>query len=116
MVRYWQGDKILPFYFMGWVQCTANTAFDWISGLLENVSDDFRQVEAITHSGALIIGTFDRFTDGDPVKFLKNINSHMQTAENNKIILIERTGHTYQQKEQEIAEIILKLVLEWTLQ
>ena len=26
MVRYGQGEKILPFYFMGWVECTANTA------------------------------------------------------------------------------------------
>ena len=31
LVRYGRGDKILPFYFMGWVICTANTAHDWIS-------------------------------------------------------------------------------------
>ena len=28
LVRYGQGAKILPFYFMGWVVCTANTAHD----------------------------------------------------------------------------------------
>ena len=26
LVRYGQGEKVLPFYFMGWVVCTANTA------------------------------------------------------------------------------------------
>ena len=58
-VAYGQGDKILPFPFMGWVECTANTASDWISGCLNNV-------------------------------------------------------HTYQQKEQEIADVILNLVQSWT--
>ena len=108
LVRYGQGEKILPFYFMGWVVCTANTAHDWLSGILDNVTDDFSQVEHITHSGAMIIGTYDNFTDGDPVGFLKNINSHMPTAKSNELIFIERTGHTYQQKHDEIAEIILK--------
>ena len=111
LVRYGQGEKILPFYFMGWVVCTANTAHDWLSGILDNVTDDFSQVEHITHSGAMIIGTYDNFTGGDPVGFLKNINSHMPTAKSNELIFIERTGHTYQQKHDEIAEIILKFAL-----
>ena len=111
LVRYGQGGKILPFYFMGWVVCTANTAHDWLSGILDNVTDDFSQVEQITHSGAMIIGTYDNFTDGDPIGFLKNINSHMPTAKSNELIFIERTGHTYQQKHNEIAEIILNFAL-----
>ncbi|MBR0262002.1 MAG: DUF1749 domain-containing protein [Selenomonadaceae bacterium] len=118
IVRYGQGKKILPFYFMGWVLCTANTAHDWLSGMLDNVhtacDGDFSQVEQINHTGALIIGTYDNFTDGDPSGFLKNINDHMPTAAENKLIFIERTGHTYQQKHQEIAEIILKLAVDWT--
>ena len=114
LVRYGRGDKILPFYFMGWVLCTANTAHDWLSGILDNTSGrNFEQLEQITHSGALIIGTYDTFTDGDPSGFLKMINSHMPTAQANKLIFIERTGHTYQQKHAEIAEIIKKLAVEW---
>ena len=46
---------------------------------------------------------------------LKNINRHMPTAAENKLIFIEKTGHTYQQKEQEIADIILETVKEWHL-
>ena len=114
LVRYGQGNKILPFYFMGWVVCTANTAHDWLSGILDNATGNFSQVEQITHNGAMIIGSYDNFTDGDPVGFLKNINSHMKTAQFNKIIIIERTGHTYQQKHDEIAKIILNLATDWT--
>ncbi|MBQ3443308.1 MAG: DUF1749 domain-containing protein [Selenomonadaceae bacterium] len=114
LVRYCQGDKILPFYFMGWVACTANTAHDWLSGILDNASGNFSQVEQITHSGALIIGTYDTFTDGDPSGFLKNINDHMQTAKSNELIFIERTGHTYQQKHDVIAEIMKDLAVKWS--
>lgn len=117
IVRYGQGDKILPFYFMGWVLCTANTANDWLGGFLDNVhtsrDGDWSQVEQITHTGALIIGTFDTFTDGAPSGFLKNINDHMPTAQTNKLLFIERTGHTYQQKHQEIADMLLSLAKEW---
>ena len=56
---------------------------------------------------------YDNFTEGDPSKFLRNINSHMPTAAQNKLIFIERTGHTYQQKHQEIADEILKLTTDW---
>ena len=118
MVQYGKGDEILPFYFMGWVACIANTANDWLSGILNNVhvekDGDFAQVEKITHTGAMIIGTYDNFTYGDPSGFLKNINDHMPTSKENVLIFIEKTGHTYQQKEQEIADNILNLVKSWS--
>lgn len=112
------GDKMLPFLLMGWVKCIVATAYDWVhSGLLNNVhtspDGDFSQVEQITHTGALLIGTYDRFTDGDPTGFLRNINSHIPTAAQNRLIFIERTGHTYQQKEQEVADKIKELIKDW---
>ena len=63
--------------------------------------------------GAMLVGTYDRFACGDPAGFLKNINDHMPTAAQNKLIIIEKTGHTYQQKEQETADAILHLVQDW---
>lgn len=112
------GDKMLPFLLMGWVECIVATAYDWVhSGLLNNVhtspDGDFSQAEQITHTGALLIGTYDRFTDGDPTGFLRNINSHIPTAAKNRLVFIERTGHTYQQKEQEVADKILELIKDW---
>ncbi|MBR0316428.1 MAG: DUF1749 domain-containing protein [Synergistaceae bacterium] len=111
-------NKILPFYFMGWVECIAKTAYQWLfTPTLNNVhveaDGDFSQAEKITHTGAMIIGTYDNFTYGDPAGFLSNINNHMPTAKENKLIFIQNTGHTYQKKEQEIAEDILKVVKEW---
>ena len=112
------GDKMLPFPFMGWVECIANTAYDWLfSGLLNNVhtahDGDFSQAEKITHTGALLVGTYDNFTDGDPSDFLRNLNAHMPTADKNSLIFIEKTGHTYQGKIQEVADDILHQLQNW---
>ena len=112
------GDRVLPFPFMGWVECIANTAYDWqFSGLLNNVhtsrNGDFSQASQITHNGALLVGTYDNFTDGDPSEFLRNLNDHMPTAAENNLIFIERTGHTYQGKNQDVADDILHQLQEW---
>lgn len=112
------GDKRLPFPFMGWVECIAHTAWDWqFSGLLNNVhtspKGDFSQAAKLTHTGALLVGTYDNFTDGDPSEFLRNLNNHMPTAAKNSLIFIEKTGHTYQMKHQEVADRILEQLQEW---
>ena len=112
------GDKMLPFPFMGWVECIANTAYDWqFSGMPNNVhtahDGDFSQAEKITHNGALLVGTYDNFTDGDPSDFLRNLNAHMPSSDQNKLIFIEKTGHTYQMKNQEVADDILAQLNEW---
>ncbi len=118
MVEHGRGGDMLPFPFMGWVNCIAYTAYDWqFSGILNNVfvepDRDFSQCEKITHSGALLIGTYDNFTYGDPAGFLCNINNHIPTANENNLIFIEDTGHTYQQKHQETAEKILEQIKIW---
>ncbi|MBQ9069278.1 MAG: alpha/beta fold hydrolase [Eggerthellaceae bacterium] len=112
------GDKMLPFPFMGWVECIANTAYDWqFSGLLNNVhtahDGDFSQAAQVTHIGAMLVGTYDNFTDGDPVDFLKNLNAHMPTADATSLIFIEKTGHTYQMKHQEVADLIFEQITTW---
>ena len=111
-------DDVLPFYLFGWIRCTAKTAYGWVfDNILDNVhvedNRDFSQVSKITHSGAMLIGTYDGFTYGDPANFLKTINSHMKTENENKLVFIEMTGHTYEQKEDEVACEICKLILDW---
>lgn len=110
-----RGNDMLPFQLMGWVPCEADTAYDWLfTDTLNNVhveaDKDFSQAAKIIHTGGLLIGTFDRFTYGDPAGFLANINNHIPTAKHNELIFIEGTGHTYQRKEQETAERILKFI------
>ena len=117
-VKRGDGDKMLPFPFMEWVTCIADTAYDWqFSGLLNNVhtakDGDFSQAGKITHTGALLVGTYDNFTDGDPAEFLRNLNAHMPTSDSNRLIFIEKTGHTYQKKHQEVADDILRQLQEW---
>ncbi|MBR1672355.1 MAG: DUF1749 domain-containing protein [Fretibacterium sp.] len=112
------GQKRLPFCLLGWIPCVADTAYQWLfTSMLNNVhverDGDFSEVSQITHTGALVIGTYDNFTYGDPAGFLSNINDHMPTAKENRLIFLEHTGHTYQQKEQELADDILELVKEW---
>lgn len=118
MVERGEGQKMLPFPLLGWIDCVADTAWQWLfTNTLNNVSlqvdQDFSQVSRITHKGALLIGSYDRFTNGDPARFLQTINEHMPTAKENILVYIEGTGHTYQQKEQEVADKILALVQRW---
>ena len=65
-----RSGKMLPFPLMGWVDCTVATAADWLGPTLNNVhtshNGDWSQISRITHTGALLIGTYDRFTDGEP--------------------------------------------------
>ncbi|TCT16467.1 alpha/beta hydrolase family protein [Bibersteinia trehalosi] len=112
------GQKVLPFELFGWLGGTAEMAYQWLfTDTLNNMhveqERDFSQVENVQHSGALLIGTLDRFTYGDPCGFLENINRHFPNAHQNELIFIERTGHTYQQKEQEVADRLLALVQKW---
>lgn len=37
----------------------------------------------------------------------------MPTAGENELVFVERTGHTYQMKEQEVADILLDTVTRW---
>lgn len=118
LIAHGRDEQDLPFALFGWLPAQARTAQQWISSdTLDNVHTDphgdFSQVESIAHTGALVIGTFDAFTDGDPAAFLRTINSHMPRADENEIVLIEATGHTYQGKDEEIATVMTRLASGW---
>jgi len=111
-------NEIIPFLLFGWFECITKTAYDWaFNNILDNIhadkNGDFSQINNITHSGAIIIGTYDRFARKDPYGFLENINSHTKNPSKNKLLYIKETGHVYQKKEQEIADCLLNLINEW---
>lgn len=105
------GDRMLLFPFMGWAPMIAKTAWQWLCrNPLDNVHSDedgdFSEVELISQSGALIIGTYDRFSYGEPKAFIELINSHIQQKNDNDVIFVEGTGHVYTKREQMLADII----------
>ncbi len=109
---------MLPFALMGWAPCIAKIAHQWLfepilNNAHANADGDFSQVEKITHKGMLLVGTYDTFTRGNPTSFLKTINSHMPTAAENELVFIQETGHTYQMKEQEVADKLLEIASRW---
>lgn len=111
-------NEVLPFPLLGWIPGTAKMAYGWLfDNILNNVhveaDADFSQIQRITHTGALVIGTYDRFTYGNPSSFLENINNHFPNSKENELIFIKNTGHTYQKKEQELAECLAALIKKW---
>lgn len=113
-----QGEEMLSYQMLGWLPAKVSTAYQWLhSPIIDNVhsgdNGDFSQLESIHKTGALLIGTYDTFTEGDPSKFLKNINNHLPTKDQNELIFIQDTGHTYQEKEQEVAKKITEIVEKW---
>lgn len=112
-----RGDEMLPFPIREVLNCTVATGHDWLSSKLDNThsdpSGDYSQAEKIQHSGALIIGEFDRFANGSPTVFLENLNSHMQSSMRNQTICLKKTGHSFLEKEQELADTIALLISEW---
>ncbi|MBO5606069.1 MAG: hypothetical protein J5915_11890 [Acidaminococcaceae bacterium] len=68
---------------------------------------------SVTEEAYAIYEELANFTDGDPSEFLRNLNSHMPTALQNDLIFIEKTGHTYQMKQQEVADKILNQLQKW---
>ncbi|MFR0771593.1 alpha/beta hydrolase [Limosilactobacillus pontis] len=111
-------NKILPFRLFRWLSSTTVTAKRWLADdMLNNVhfgqDKDYTQLEKIKFTGAWMIGTYDRFTGGNPVKYLQNNNQHLPTAELNQIISIKNASHIYRHKEDELAMKISELVEKW---
>lgn len=122
IIRYFMDDgmqnRMLPFPFMGFAPMIARTAAQWLcKNPLDNVHSDedgdFSEVERIKQTCALVIGTYDRFSYGEPKAFIELINSHTMHPEANEVIFVEGTGHVYTKREQALADIILSLVKKW---
>ena len=116
-----QGDRMLPFALFGWAPMLASTAWQWVhDNPLDNVhldaGRDFSQVESVTQSGALFIGTYDAFALGDPVQLVEETSRHFPRADENRIVIIPKTGHTYQGREQYTAEALRDVVLAWEVE
>lgn len=74
----------------------------------------FFRNRAHPQTGAFIIGTCDRFSFGEPRAFIELLNAHTRHPEKNEVIFVEGTGHIYySQREQALADILLRLARKW---
>lgn len=110
-------DDAMPFKLFRWQRGINQTGWDWLTDDTLNNTHikpraDFKQVHAIKQSGALLIGTHDGYSRGNPVQYLKNINNHMLTKDQNDLLFIADASHVYRGKEQEVAEKVLKTIKE----
>lgn len=101
-----------------WLKSSVGTAYAWLTdNTLNNVHieprADFSQISKIKIAGAILIGTHDGFTGGDPVRYIKNINQHFPNFEENQLIFIENASHIYRNQEKEIAAAVLKQLEQW---
>lgn len=113
-----QGKARLPFKLFRWLSATADTGYQWLTNdTLNNVhieeDGNFTQIGNIQQHGALIIGTRDGFTRGNPRQYLTNINNHFTDPQMNQLVFIPNTGHIYRRQEQTLANQIMKLIHQW---
>lgn len=117
-IRNGNQNKILPFKLFRWLTATANTAYQWLTNDIFNnthieLRANFKDVYHMSQTGAMLIGTHDGFTRGDPVKYLENINNHTQNKDQNQLIFIDNASHIYRGKEQIVANNVLRQIKNW---
>lgn len=113
-----RGDEMLEFELFGWLPCLARTAYGWVfSDKLDNahsdIGADFSQIKSINHSGAIIIGTLDGFSQGDGEHFIRLMASHIKNGAS--VGLIKDARHNFMGKEKELASEILQILKGWEL-
>lgn len=45
---------------------------------------------------------------------IDDVGAYVRWAEQNELVFIPRTGHTYQQKEQDVADVLCETITRWT--
>lgn len=115
-VRENRGDEILPYLIVGFSPMSANTLLKFYNNKsLKNCpvfshDGDFDALSKISVKGAFIVGDKDSCAGENPYEFIKELNSHTQFSEQNKLIVLENSGHIFHDKHNEYADTILNLV------
>lgn len=108
-------DELIKIPFAGYNFYTARAFFD----LIDNPNHDnlpiysdskgWEQLKTIKAKGLYIMGENDMFSNKNALKHLNTINNNSK-YKNNEIKVIEGTGHTYKNKENELAKLIIEFV------
>ncbi len=69
------------------------------------------KLKTINQVGLFVMGEKDSFAFGDAQKHLQMINDNSK-SKNNTVRVVESAGHTFRNKEKELAQTILEFVKE----
>ncbi len=108
-------DELLPIAFDNYNLFTARAFLDFINN--KNAKNlpiyakigDWKQLKKVKQTGLFIMGKNDGFAFGNTLNHLQTINENSKNK-NNVIAVIENAGHTFRNKEQELARVILEFV------
>lgn len=108
-------DELLPIPFDNYNLYTARAFLDFIENKhaknlpVYSKNGDWKQLKMIKQTGLYIMGEKDSFAFGDTLNHLQTINTNSK-KQNNVVTVIEDCGHTFRNKERELAYAILKFV------
>lgn len=110
-------DKVIPRLFNGYNFFTVGALLDFLTNEnsknlpIYNKNRDFSQLEKIRQKGLFVIGENDPFAYNQAVNHLLKINDNT-LHKDNEIKVIPNTGHFFEEKDLELAQIILNFINE----
>ncbi len=110
-------DDLLPILFDNYNFYTVEAFLDFINNqnsknlpiYSKNGQGNWKQLQSINQLGFFVMGEKDSFAFGNTLSHLKTINENSK-YKNNVISVIDNTGHTFRNKEKELANFILEFV------
>ncbi len=110
-------DELLPIAFDNYNLYTARAFLDFVQNKnsknlpIYSENGNWEQLKTINQVGLFVMGEKDSFAFGDAQKHLQMINNNSK-SKNNIVRVVESAGHTFRNKEKELAQTILEFVKE----
>ena len=108
-------DELLPIAFDNYNLYTARAFLDFVNNKnaknlpIYSKNENWKQLKAIEGKGLFVMGKSDSFAFGNALSHLQTINENSKNK-NNIVVVIENSGHTFRNKEKELAQVILNFV------
>lgn len=108
-------DEVMPEMFDNYNYYTARAFIDFIKNRhaknlpIYSKSGDWKQLKSIKQTALFVMGEKDDFAFGDTFKHLEIIKENTKTKKS-VVKVIENCGHTFRNKEKELAKVILDFV------
>ena len=108
-------DEVMPEMFDNYNYYTARAFLDFIKNKhaknlpIYSKNGDWKQLKSIRQTALFVMGEKDGFAFNDTIKHLETIKENTKTK-NSVVKVIENCGHTFRNKEKELAQVILDFV------